>query len=363
MRGHLLLDIGPTEGDHGARGIGRYVRGLVDAIGEWPVERQAVVWALAPTGATFPVFAGRTVAAPLLGVRPLDLGWLVGSPLIGRAARRASAEVFHATDPQRPARLRGVRQVVTAYDLIPLLEEAILGSWQPHHRHAYRLFLDQLRQADAIVAISHTTADDLVERLGVSRELISVVYPVVARPPAAERRPAVEPTFLFVGALDGHKQPDLAVAALAEFRAAHAGGRLRFIGPSAPEQQARLKAQAARLGVAECISFEGRVSDDELESAFATATALLSTSRIEGFGLPGGEAALRGVPVISVDTAAARETVGSAAVLVPSEAGAIAAAMAAPRAVPDSVRDNLAARFSVKAAAAALWAAYERVLA
>jgi glycosyltransferase involved in cell wall biosynthesis len=238
----------------------------------------------------------------------------------------------------------------------------MLSSWQPHHRHAYRLYLDQLRRADAVIAISKATADDLMERLGIPQSQVSIVYPVVRAPRVAERAPAAEPTFLSVGALDSHKQPELAIAALAEFRRVHAVGRLRFVGPAASGQEARLRRQAEGLRVADSVSFEGRISDDELEAAFATATALLSTSRIEGFGLPGVEALLRRVPVIAVDAAAARETVGSAAVLVPSDAGAIAAAMAAPAPVPDSVRKAIAERFSRQAAAAALWAAYEQML-
>jgi glycosyltransferase involved in cell wall biosynthesis len=362
MPQRLLLDIGPTAGGHGARGIGSYVRGLIEAIGDWPPERRQLVWALALPGATLPIFEGRTVCSRLLSIRPVDLGWVLRSPATGRAIRVARANVLHATDPQRPTRLRGIRQVVTAYDLIPLREPGMLNSWQPHHRHAYRLYLDQLRRADVIVAISKATATDLSERLGISEDRVSIVYPVVRTPRAAERAPAAEPTFLCVGALDSHKQPELAIAALAEFRRVHAAGRLRFIGPSASEQQARLGQQATSLGVAESVCFEGRVSDEELDRAFATATALLSTSRIEGFGLPGVEAVLRGVPLIAVDTAAARETVGSAAILVPSDAGAIAEAMAAPAPIPESAREIMAARFSRQSAAAALWVAYEQIL-
>ena len=142
----------------------------------------------------------------------------------------------------------------------------------------------------------------------------------------------------------------------------HAAGKLRFIGPSAPEQQAILRRQSESLGIANSVSFEGRVPDEKLDAAFATATALVSMSRIEGFGLPGVEAVLRGVPVIAVDTAAARETVGSAAILVPSDAAAVAEAMAAPAPVRDSDQQVMAERFSRKAAAVALWDAYEQVL-
>ncbi len=363
MPQRLLLDIGPTAGGHGARGIGSYVRGLIEAIGDWPAERRQLVWALALAGATPAVFEDRTVSSRLRGFRPSDIGLLLGSLTTGRAVRSARADIFHATDPQRPVRLGAIRQIVTAYDLIPLLEPAMLSSWRPQHRYAYRLFLEQLRRADVIVAISKATAADLTERLSIPESRVSIVYPVVRTPRAVTRAPAAEPTFLFVGALDSHKQPELAIGALAEFRRVHATGKLRFIGPSTPDEQAVLRRQTERLGVSDNVSFDGRVSDEVLDAAFATATAVVSPSRIEGFGLPGVEAVLRGVPVIAVDTTAARETVGSAAILVPSDAGAMAEAMAAPALVRDSDRKVMAERFSRQAAAVALWTAYERVLA
>jgi D-inositol-3-phosphate glycosyltransferase len=277
--------------------------------------------------------------------------------------RRTGAGIFHATDPHRPWRNRRIRQLVTAYDLIPLRETAMLASWQPHQRYAYRAYLDQIRRADVVVAISRATADDVAERLGVPEDRIAIVAPVVVAPAESVRGPEPRtPTFLFVGALDSHKQPELAIEALARFRAVRGDGMLRFIGPSGEEPRAGLRAVAGRLGIAEAIHFDGRISDAELDAAYASATALLSTSRIEGFGLPPVEAILRGVPVISVDIPSARETVGEAATLVPSDAGAIAEAMAAPRVPTAAARAAIRNRYSRKSAADALWTAYARLL-
>jgi glycosyltransferase involved in cell wall biosynthesis len=89
---------------------------------------------------------------------------------------------------------------------------------------------------------------------------------------------------------------------------------------------------------------------------------LLSTSRIEGFGLPPVEAALRGVPVISVDIPSARETVGDIATLVPADADAIAEAMAAPRSPDRTLVAATRDRYSRRAAATALWSAYSRLI-
>jgi glycosyltransferase involved in cell wall biosynthesis len=331
-----------------------------------PAEHREAVWAVGRAGQDLDVFEGRTATSRWLGFRPLDLGLIVSPIVLGRAMRRTGSGIFHATDPHRPWRNRKFPQVVTAYDLIPLRETEMLASWQPHQRYAYRAYLDQVRRADVVVAISQATADDVSERLGVSPNRIAIVAPVVVPPerpsPQPARDPAGEATFLFVGALDPHKQPDLAVKALARFRADHGAGRLRFIGPSSDSQKAALRDLAATLGIPGFIEFDGRISDGDLDSAYASATALLSTSRIEGFGLPPVEAVLRGVPVISVDIPSARETVGETATLVPSSADAIAAAMAAPTSPTPEAIARIRDRYSRSSAAGALWAAYSRLL-
>lgn len=365
MQQSLLLDVGPAVGAHGARGIGRYVRGLVQAIEEWPPERREHVSAVGLPGPALASFGPRGIEARSLALRPLDLGWLLGPRALGSAARKSGASAFHATDPHRPWRPKGLKRIVTAYDLIPLLEADFRATWRPHHRLVYELFLRQLRAADSIVAISQATAADLATHLDIPGERVRVVYPVVRRPTASPWSPASEPTFLYVGALDPHKQPELAVEALARFREREhePAARLRFIGPPAPGLRQRLLESATRLGIAPNIQFDGWIPDADLDAAFSSARALLFTSRIEGFGLPAVEAALRGVPVIAVDTPAARETVGTVAALTPRDAEAIAVAMASPRAPDKKAVEDLAERFSVDAAADALAAVYDAALA
>ena len=362
MPGRLLLDVGPAAGGHGARGIGSYVRGMVDAIGEWTADRREQVWAVGLPGKTLAEFGERGLVAPALARRPFDVGVVLGGLAIRAAARRARAGVVHATDPHRPWLPGGTRQIVTAYDLIPLAEPAMLASWRPHDRYFYRRYLHQIAAADVVMAISHATADDLVERLGVPRDRIHVVYPVI-RPGAPLTRTApAEPTFLWVGALDMHKQPELAVRALAAFRKTERAGSLRFVGPSSAAERLALMDLAGKLGVAEHVRIDGRVPDEDLEAAYASATALLATSRVEGFGLPAVEALLRGVPVVAVGIAATRETLTGAATLTAADPDALAAAMSKPRPASHAAIKRLGDRFSAKAAGEALWATYERLL-
>jgi glycosyltransferase involved in cell wall biosynthesis len=256
----------------------------------------------------------------------------------------------------------GSDQIVTVYDLIPLREEGLLRSMRPDHRWAYGRYLRQIKSAQRVIAISRTTADDVVGRLGVSPDRVDVVYPVVAAPGRRERQPSHDPIFLLLGALDPHKRPELAVRALARFRDRHGAGHLRVIGPAYGEQLEPVRREINRLGVGAHVTCEGRVGDLELEAAFATATALITTSRIEGFGLPPVEALIRGVPVIAVETDAARETIGGYARLVSDEPEAIADAMGQLEPVDVAVSERLAARFSTAAATRALHGIYAKVL-
>ena len=74
-----------------------------------------------------------------------------------------------------------------------------------------------------------------------------------------------------------------------------------------------LQAVRAALGP-ERVLWLGRTSQEELSACFATATAYLSMSRHEGFGVPLLEAMHRGVPVIAHGAAAVPQTMGGAGI-------------------------------------------------
>lgn len=65
---------------------------------------------------------------------------------------------------------------------------------------------------------------------------------------------------------------------------------------------------------AERVRFLGRVSAAQLSACYATATAYLSMSRHEGFGVPLLEAMYRNVPVVAYGAAAIPETMGGAGI-------------------------------------------------
>jgi glycosyltransferase involved in cell wall biosynthesis len=358
---NLLIDLRPAAGAHGERGIGRYVRGLGESIATFPGDLRNSIWALGVGGPALDSFGARAIRSTQAQWFDRALAWM-GRSGLHAALGRSDARVFHMTDPQHPWTSPSVPTLVTVYDLIPLRERSILQSWRLDHRVAYRSYLRAIESAARIVAISEATSVDVQERLGIPAGRIDVVYPVVDVRVRLTRAESEEPTFLFVGALGVHKQPELALRAFAVFHSRFRSGRLRFVGPSEEVAERRLRELATSLGVGASVSLEGRIPEDALEQAYASATALVSTSRVEGFGLPPVEAALRGVPVIAVESAAATETLAGVAALVPGDAEAIAEAMAHPMAPTGSGLATLTERYSVASVARSLRDSYRRML-
>src|SRR5439155_11253384 len=89
---------------------------------------------------------------------------------VARAARKL--DLLHCTTFRGPIRAR-VPVVVTVHDLALIRHPEAFRPW---HRTTGRLALrSSVRNADAIVAVSEFTRDELVELLGVPTERIRVV--------------------------------------------------------------------------------------------------------------------------------------------------------------------------------------------
>ena len=123
---------------------------------------------------------------------------------------------------------------------------------------------------------------------------------------------------LFVGRISPNKRQDDLVRMLAYYR--------RCIDPEAhlvlvgafhdqPQFHARLMALIERLGLGGAVAFAGTVDDPSLVAYYRVASAFVSLSEHEGFGVPLLESMRFRLPVVAYDAAAVGETVGGAGIL------------------------------------------------
>jgi mannosyltransferase len=192
----------------------------------------------------------------------------------------------------------------------------ILHSWQKRRA---------IRQADAVVCISHNTANDLAHYVpGVPSDRIVVIPNGVSdlffnnslRPSGSTNE------VLFVGSRFGYKNFDLAVSTiknLPSFSLVCVGG-----GPiSSAEHKVLEKSLPGRYRHA------GYVTDQELHQLYKKAYALIYPSAYEGFGIPVIEAMASCCPVIALKRSSIPEVAGDAGILLDDEdAGDFAEALA-----------------------------------
>jgi glycosyltransferase involved in cell wall biosynthesis len=184
-------------------------------------------------------------------------------------------------------------------------------------------------RADAIVAVSETTRQHVIEYMGVPPERVHRVYlgvdDVFRRPvdpatveQARQKYALPERFFLFAGSLYPPKNFARLVRAFARVGPANgvhlvvAGGDNRFLC----EAERRLPEE---LGIAEWVRWTGWVAQDELPAFYAAATALAMPSLYEACPGPILEAMAVGCRVVTSNRYGSKEVAGQTAILVDPE--------------------------------------------
>jgi len=236
--------------------------------------------------------------------------------------------VHAAIPPAGPAQ----RLVVTVHDLAHVVHPAF---FPPQWRWMYRAGLARaVRSADAIIAVSRHTAEDLVRRTRVDAERIHVV-PLAGSAPVGDsdidevlgRLKVAPPYVLFVGTLEPRKNLLRLVRAYRRMAARGGVRSLVLAGPIGWRHQALLREISAVDAPGE-ITLTGAVSPQDLDALYRGADAFVYPSLYEGFGIPILEAMARGVPCIVSTSSSLPEVAGEAALPVdPRSVAGLAEAM------------------------------------
>jgi glycosyltransferase involved in cell wall biosynthesis len=281
-----------------------------------------------------------------------ELTWF---PLrLGRAVRRAGADVLHCPMPLAPPLAHSTPTVVTVNDAIAWDHPEWLT--REHALHARLVLAPALRRAAVVVVPSAHTRERLVARVrGLDPAAVAVTpYGIGAQftpGPAAD----VEPFLLAVGTLQPRKNLETALRAFEQLVADGLEHRLTIAGGRGWRDATLLERIAASPAAAR-IDRVGHITDAELLTLYRSAACLLYPSRAEGFGFPPLEAMACGTPAVAARAGSLPEVVGNAAPLVePDDAAALASAVAGVIADPAPWRERglaQASRFSWAACAA-----------
>lgn len=177
-----------------------------------------------------------------------------------------------------------------------------------------------MQSARHVVAISEASKRDLVENFSVPSLQVSVIYPgfKVDALQDISVESSSAPFFMYVGPMKERKNVLRIVEAYIEFRRATNFEHILYLvgrqssGAYASSVLKRIEESAYK----DSIVFKTSVGDTELYELYKTATALVFSSLLEGFGLPILEALSCSCMVITSSTTSTKEVLGDAGILV-----------------------------------------------
>lgn len=330
----IAIDARPLQTGSRYQGIGTYTYHLIRGVVELEPDHDILVLAFGDAPLDVECRRGRFervgLRRPLRhykGGKKQALTELQDSFLMPLDLLRARADVYHNPFVLGTAWRYPCKSIVTVHDLITLIfPELYLGGgrWMRQvHAHAAR--------ASHLITVSESSKRDIVARMGVPVERVTVTYEaadelfVSEHPEDAKRRvrerfglKADRRFVLYTAGMTAADPRKNVKEFLAVFARLVAEGfddvDLVIAGKKGPATPPIVE-EAARLGLASRVVFTDFVPAEDLPVLYHLAAAFIFPSRYEGFGLPVVEAMASGTPVVSSDRTSLPEVAGDAAVL------------------------------------------------
>ena len=233
---------------------------------------------------------------------------------------RGDFDIFHPTFYGTYALpfLKNRPLVMTLHDMIhDRFDDLPAAKWEKREKYA------MAQAASAIIVPSKFTADELMSLYGISAKKIHVVCHGGPDWRSAPQMP-VENRFLFVGGRTYYKNFSVVLEALKLVPES----TLCVVGNAFSESELQM---IENLGIRDRIKVI-KASDDELVQLYASSSALIFSSKMEGFGLPVLEAFAANCPVICSDIPVFHEVGGDAALYFDPEN---------PASLADAMRQNM----------------------
>jgi glycosyltransferase involved in cell wall biosynthesis len=248
-----------------------------------------------------------------------DLPWVLGpdptspaEPFVALTVNKYHPDVVFTPMQTMGPGFRGYALVTTVHDLIYYTHRTPPRDLNPALRLLWRLYhlswafqRALLNRADAHLVDSETTRDLMAKHHLTKNPMNVVLLGTEQSAVTPDRSAPSSKTLVYMGSFMPYKNVDLLVKSMEKLP----GYRLQLMSRIPDEERARL----AGLAPSGSVEFFDGASDADYESALKAATALVSASHDEGFGLPVVEAQALGTPVLLNDIAIFREIGGAPA--------------------------------------------------
>ena len=235
----------------------------------------------------------------------------VRSRILQRPLPIGRPQIFHALNQRldwRPSK----HVVTTFHDLFVMTADYS----SPEYRQR---FSQQARRAaersDAIIAVSHFTAGQVRDLLGVPASRIRVIPHGVHQLRIQHDLPR-ERIVLFVGTLQRRKN---IIGLVQGFEHMPSNWKLVLAGAPGGYGSVEIMEYIDRSACRDRIQVAGYLSNEALQRLYARAAIFAFPSLDEGFGIPVLEAMASGLPVVTSNRSALCEVVGEAALVVDPE--------------------------------------------
>ncbi len=240
-----------------------------------------------------------------------------------RAVRRTNVDFMHYLHFNVPL-LSPRPYVVTIHDLIlskfPTPRASTLEPIKYWLKQlAYRAVIrTAVKRADHVVTVTNYTKQDIVKHFGYPEAKIAVTYEGFIAPPSnvsvtiPDASRFKEPYLICVGNAYPHKNLERLIDALPQIRHSGRAVSLLLVGREDFFFR-RLQEYVHEKHADAFVKFSGYVDDEMLDALYRGAVAHVFPSLYEGFGLPGLEAMVRGVPVVAARASCFPEVFGDAA--------------------------------------------------
>jgi glycosyltransferase involved in cell wall biosynthesis len=305
-------------------GAGNYIIQLIRALASLNVNDEFVIFAHQKGHALINLSQEDSFEWIILEDRNPGSRLIWEQTLFPQLVKKSGVNLLHSLHYTRPMKLP-CASVVTFHDMTFFLYPEL-------HTRAKRLFFPlairaSARRADALIAVSESTRQDVIRVLGISPEKIITIQsgvdpafrPIndtVAKGKIAEKYDLPERFILYVGLIEPRKNLPMLISAFKRFIDSGKDYKLVLVGSYGWMYEKLLK-QINNLDLEGMIYFTGYVSQEDLPLVYNLSSLFVYPTIYEGFGLPVLEAMACGVPVITTDVSSLPEIVGEAGMLVP----------------------------------------------